>query len=45
MGMNTFKAAVAALMLAAGFAGSVAAESLQDAAAAYRNGDYTTARG
>jgi uncharacterized protein len=41
MGLNrTFRAAVAALMLAVGFAGSVAAE---DAAAAYHKGDYATA--
>jgi hypothetical protein len=44
IGMNcTFKAAVAALMLAVGFAGSVAAGPLEDALAAYVRGDYATA--
>jgi TPR repeat protein len=43
MGMNrTFKAAVAALMLAAGFAGSVPAAPIDDAVAAYARGDYAT---
>ncbi len=43
---RTFKAAVAALMLAVGFAGSVAAGPFEDAAAAdaaYAKGDYATA--
>ena len=40
---RTFKAAVAALMLAVGFAGSVAAGPFEDAAAAYEKGDYATA--
>jgi uncharacterized protein len=44
MGMNrTFKAAVAALMLAVGFAGSVTAGPFEDAVAAYNKGDYATA--
>jgi hypothetical protein len=47
MGMNrTFKAAVAALMLAVSFAGSVAAGPVEDkalAVAAYKRGDYATA--
>jgi TPR repeat protein len=44
MGMNrTFKAAVAALVLAVGFAGSVAAGPFEDGIAAYRDGDYATA--
>jgi TPR repeat protein len=43
MGMNrAFKAAVAALMLAVSFAGSVAAGPIEDAGAAYTKGDYTT---
>jgi uncharacterized protein len=43
MGMNrTFKAAVAALILAVSFAGSVAAGPFEDVAAAYRRGDYAT---
>jgi hypothetical protein len=37
---RTFKAAVAALMLAVGFAGSVAAGPFEDATAAYNKGDY-----
>jgi hypothetical protein len=40
---RTFKATVAALMLAVSFAGSVAAGPFEDAAAAYRKGDYATA--
>jgi TPR repeat protein len=47
MGMNrTFTAAVAALMLAVSFAGSVAAGPVEDAAAAvaaHKRGDYATA--
>jgi hypothetical protein len=39
----TFKAAVAALILAVGVAGSVAAGPLDDAEAAYKRGDYATA--
>jgi uncharacterized protein len=42
---RTFKAAVAALILAVGFAGSAAAGPVEDAAAAYRKGDYATALG
>jgi hypothetical protein len=40
---RTFKATVAALMLAVSFAGSVAAGPFEDAAAAYKKGDYATA--
>jgi uncharacterized protein len=40
---RTIKAAVAALMLAVSFAGSVAAGPVEDAGAAYRKGDYATA--
>jgi uncharacterized protein len=40
---RTFKAAVAALMLAGGFAGSVTAEPMEDVAAAFKKGDYATA--
>jgi TPR repeat protein len=40
---RAFKTTVAALMLAASFAGSVAAGSFEDAAAAYKKGDYATA--
>jgi hypothetical protein len=40
---RTFKAAVAALILAVSFAGSVAAGPFEDAAAAYIKGDYATA--
>jgi uncharacterized protein len=44
MGMNrTFKAAVASLMLAVSFAGSVAAGPYEDGIAAYEKGDYATA--
>jgi hypothetical protein len=44
MGMNrTFKAAVAALVLAVSFAGSVAVGPLEDGAVAYEKGDYATA--
>jgi uncharacterized protein len=44
MEMNrTFKPAVAALMLAVSFTGSVAAGPLEDAAAAYQRSDYATA--
>jgi TPR repeat protein len=44
MGMNrTFKAAVAALILAVSFAGSVAAGPFEDATVAYGKGDYATA--
>jgi uncharacterized protein len=44
MGINrTFKAAVAALMLAVGFAGSVAAGPLEEGVAAYDRGDYASA--
>ena len=42
---RTFKAATAALMLAVSFAGSVCAGPFEDAAAAYRKGDYATALG
>jgi uncharacterized protein len=43
MGMNrTFKAAAAALALAVGVAGSVAAGPFEDANAAYEKGDYAT---
>jgi hypothetical protein len=43
MGMNrAFKAAVAALILAFRFAGSVAAGPIEDAGAAYTKGDYAT---
>jgi hypothetical protein len=43
-GMNpTFTAAVAALIFAGGFAGSVAAGPFEDATAAYKKGDYATA--
>jgi uncharacterized protein len=42
MGMNR-KAAVAALMLAVSFAGSVAAGPFEDAAAAYQRGDFARA--
>jgi hypothetical protein len=37
---HTFKAAVAALVLAAAFAGSVAAGPLEDARTAYMKADY-----
>jgi uncharacterized protein len=40
---RTFKAAVAVLIIAASFAGSVAAGPLQDANIAYEKGDYATA--
>jgi uncharacterized protein len=40
---RTFKATVAALMLAVSFAGSVAAGPFEDGAAAYKKGDYATA--
>jgi uncharacterized protein len=40
---RTFKAAVAALVFAVGFACSAAAGPLEDVAAAYRKGDYATA--
>jgi uncharacterized protein len=40
---RTFKAAVAALMLAVSFAGSAAAGPFDDALAAYKKGDYATA--
>jgi uncharacterized protein len=40
---RTFKAAIAALALAVGVAGSVAAGPLEDGAAAYWQGDYATA--
>jgi uncharacterized protein len=44
MGMNrTFKAAVAALVLAVSFAGSVAAGPFDDVDAAFKKGDYATA--
>jgi TPR repeat protein len=44
MWMNrTCKAAVAALMLAVGLAGSVAAGPYEDGVAAYKKGDYATA--
>jgi uncharacterized protein len=39
---RTFKAAVAALMLAVSVAGSVGAGPLEDVAAAYEKGDYAT---
>jgi uncharacterized protein len=42
---RTFKATVAALMLAVSFAGSVDAGPFEDAAAAYRKGDYAAALG
>jgi hypothetical protein len=42
---RTFKATAAALMLAVSFAGSVAAGPFEDAAAAYRKGDYAAALG
>jgi uncharacterized protein len=41
----TFKATTAALMLAVSFAGSVGAGPFEDAAAAYRKGDYAAALG
>jgi uncharacterized protein len=40
---RTFKAAVATLIFAVGFAGSVAAGPFEDAAAAYQKGDFATA--
>ena len=40
---RTSKAAVAALMVAVSFAGSVAAGALEDGVAAYEKGDYATA--
>src|SRR6478736_5768405 len=40
---RTFKAAVAAIILAGGFAGSVAAGPLEDANAAFKKGHYATA--
>jgi TPR repeat protein len=40
---RTFKAAIAALVLAAGFAGPVAAGPFEDGTAAARRGDYDTA--
>ena len=40
---RTFKAAVAALVFAVGFAGSVAAGLREDAQAAFKKGDYATA--
>jgi TPR repeat protein len=40
---RTFKAAVAALIFAVGFAGLVAAGPLEDGRAAYEKGDYATA--
>jgi uncharacterized protein len=40
---RTFKATIAALVLAVGFGGPVAAGLLEDAAAAYMKGDYATA--
>jgi uncharacterized protein len=44
MGMNrTFKAAVAALMLAVSFAGSAAAGPFEDAVVAHDKDDYATA--
>jgi uncharacterized protein len=44
MGMNrTFKAAVAALTFAVGFAGSVVAGPFDDVDAAFKKGDYATA--
>jgi uncharacterized protein len=42
---RTFKAATAALMLAVSIAGSVCAGPFEDAAAAYRKGDYAAALG
>jgi TPR repeat protein len=43
-GMNrTFKSAIAALIFAVGFAGSVVAGPLEDGRAAYRSGNYPTA--
>jgi uncharacterized protein len=39
---RTFKSAVAALVLAVSFAGSVAAGTLEDASAAAKKGDYAT---
>jgi TPR repeat protein len=42
---RTFKATTAALMLAVSFAGSVCAGPFEDAAAAYRKGDYAAALG
>ena len=42
---RTFKATTAALMLAVSFAGSVGAGPFEDAAAAYRKGDYAAALG
>jgi hypothetical protein len=39
---RTFKAALAALLLAVSFAGSVAAGQFEDAVAAYQKGDYAT---
>jgi TPR repeat protein len=41
--IRTFKTAVAAIVLAVTFAGSVAAGPLEDATAAYVKGDYSTA--
>jgi hypothetical protein len=41
--IRTFKAAVAALIFAVGFAGSVAAGPFEDAFAAYKKGDCATA--
>jgi hypothetical protein len=43
VGMNTFKAAVASLVLAVNFDGSVIAGSFEDAGTAYMKGDYATA--
>jgi uncharacterized protein len=44
IGMNhTFKAAISALVLAVGFAGSVAAGPFEDAGTAYMKGDYARA--
>jgi TPR repeat protein len=40
---HTFKATIAALALAVSFAGSLAAGSFEDAAAAYKKGNYATA--
>jgi uncharacterized protein len=40
---RTFKATVAALMLAVSFAGSIAAGPFEDAATAYKKGNYATA--
>jgi TPR repeat protein len=39
---HTFKAVVAALIIAVGSAGSVAAGPYEDSAAAYEKGDYAT---